>query len=73
MISTTIRIAIERDVSMFAIEAPTPEVAATMARREIATQTHEDPKASIVALLNVSPSAMGWRLFNLGLVEEKPA
>ena len=40
---------------------------------EIVTRSHGDPTEAMAARLDVPPSAMGWRLFNLGLVEEKPA
>jgi hypothetical protein len=66
--------AIEREANIFASELLMPEAAVRAAWAEIVAHGHNvDPAAEISARLDVSPSAMGWRLFNLGLVEEKPA
>jgi hypothetical protein len=66
--------AIEREANIFASELLMPEAAVRTAWGELVAQSHNvDPATAIAARLDVSPSAMGWRLFNLGLVEEKPA
>ena len=57
---------IEREANIFASELLMPEGAVRAAWDE--TQEVE----SVSARLDVSPSAMGWRLYNLGLVGEKP-
>jgi len=64
---------IEREANIFASELLMPEAAVRAAWEEIVAQSHEDPAAAMAERLDVSPSAMGWRLFNLGLVGEKPA
>ncbi len=63
---------IEREANIFASELLMPEAAVRMVWREFAAQTHEDPPAAIAERLDVSPSAMRWRLFNLGLVGDRP-
>ena len=65
--------AIEREANIFASELLMPEAAVRAAWEEIVAQGDGDPAAAMAARLDVSPSAMGWRLFNLGLVGEKPA
>ena len=58
---------IEREANIFASELLMPEAAVRAA-------WEETPELEAVsARLDVSPSAIGWRLFNLGLVAEKPA
>ena len=59
--------AIEREANIFASELLMPEAAVRAAWEEL-------PEVeSVSARLDVSLSAMGWRLFNLGLVGERPA
>ena len=59
--------AIEREANIFASELLMPEEAVRAA-------WEETPEVeSVSARLDVSPLAIGWRLFNLGLVEERPA
>lgn len=66
--------AIEREANIFATELLMPEAAVRAAWGEFEAQSHEgDPAAAMAARLDVSPSAMGWRLFNLGLSKTKPA
>ena len=65
--------AIEREANIFASELLMPEAAVRATWGEVETEGHEDHAAAMAARLDVSPSAMGWRLFNLGLVGEKPA
>ena len=64
--------AIEREANIFASELLMPEEAVRAAWGEIEAEGHEDPAAAMAARLDVSPSAMGWRLFNLDLVKERP-
>ena len=64
--------AIEREANIFAAELLMPEAAVRAAWGEVVAQAHGDPAAAMAAKLDVSPSAMGWRLFNLGLVGDKP-
>ncbi len=64
--------AIEREANIFASELLMPEPAVRAAWKELVAQSHEDPAAMMAERLDVSPSAMGWRLFNLGLLSEKP-
>ena len=64
---------IEREANIFASELLMPEVAVRAAWREIGAGSGTDREAPMAMRLDVSPSAMGWRLFNLGLVAEKPA
>ncbi len=49
------------------------EAAVRAAWEEIVAQSHEDPAAALAARLDVSPSALGWRLFKLGLVAGAPS
>ena len=63
---------IEREANIFASALLMPEDAVRAAWEEIVAQSHEDPAVAMAARLDVSPSAMGWRLFNLGLVGERP-
>lgn len=65
--------AVEREANIFASELLMPEPAVRAAWREIVARADGDPAAAVAVQLDVSSSAMGWRLFNLGLVEEKPA
>ena len=66
--------ALEREANIFASELLMPEVAVRAAWDELAAKSHAiDLVAAMAARLDVSPSAMGWRLFNLGIVEEKPS
>lgn len=59
--------AIEREANIFASELLMPEAAVRAA-------WEETPEVeSVSARLDVSPSAMVWRLFNVGLVQERPA
>ena len=59
--------AIEREANIFASELLMPEGAVRAA-------WEKTPEVeSVSAPLDVSPSAIGWRLFNLGLVQERPA
>jgi len=62
---------IEREANIFASELLMPEAAVRAAWEEIVDRGDEDPAAA--ERLELSPNAMGWRLFNLGLVGEKPA
>lgn len=58
--------AIEREANVFAAEPLMPEEAlrvAWAAAREV---------DDVAARLDVSPSAMGWRLLNLGMITKKP-
>jgi hypothetical protein len=64
---------IEREANIFASELLMPEAAVRAAWDEIVAQSHVDPVAATAARLDVSPSAMGWRLFNLGLVVGPPS
>ena len=65
---------LEREANIFASELLMPEEAVRAAWEELECQSFgEDAAAAVAARLDVSPSAMGWRLFNLGLIEEKPA
>ncbi len=64
---------IEREANIFATELLMPEAAVRAAWGTIVAQSDEDPPAAMAERLDVSPSAMGWRLFNLGLVAGKPA
>lgn len=64
---------LEREANIFASELLMPEAAVRAAWGEVVAPSHDDPAAAMAERLDVSPSAMGWRLFNLGLVEEKPA
>ena len=65
---------VEREANIFASELLMPEEAVRAAWAEIVAQSHDvDATAEMAKRLDVSPSAVGWRLFNLGLVEEKPA
>ena len=66
--------AIEREANISASELLMPEAAVRAAWGEIEADSNEvDPPAAMAARLDVSPSAMGWRLFNLGLSEQRPA
>ena len=66
--------AIEREANIFASEPLMPAATVRAARAELVAQSHKvAPAAAMAARLDASPSAMGWRLFNPGLVEEKPA
>jgi len=59
--------AIEREANIFASELLMPEEAVRAA-------WEETPEVeSVSARLDVSPLAIGWRLFNLGLIEDRPA
>ena len=58
---------IEREANIFASELLMPEAAVRAAWGDL-----QDAEA-VAARMDVSPLAMGWRLFNLGLVGEKPA
>jgi Zn-dependent peptidase ImmA (M78 family) len=58
--------ALEREANVFASELLMPEVAVREAWAGMGVAD------AVAARLDVSPSAMGWRLFNFGLVEEKP-
>jgi hypothetical protein len=62
--------AIEREAKIFASELLMPEAAVRAAWGEIVAQSHEDRVAG-VASLDVSPSAIGWPLFNPRFVEGK--
>lgn len=64
--------ALEREANIFASELLMPEAAVRTVWEEITTQGQEDPVEVAAAGLDVSPSAMGWRLFNLGLVGVRP-
>ena len=59
--------AIEREANIFASELLMPEGAVRAAWEE------RPEVESVSARLDVSLSAMGWRLFNLGLVGQRPA
>ena len=66
--------AIEREANIFASELLMPEAAVRVAWEELVAQSREvDPAAAMARRVDVSPSAMGWRLFNLGLSEQRPA
>ena len=64
--------AIEREANIFASELLMPEDAVRATWADVLAGRTEDPAAAAAAMLDVSPLAMGWRLFNLGLVDEKP-
>ncbi len=64
---------IEREANIFASELLMPEAAVRAAWEGLKGQSNEDPVAAVAARLDVSPAAMGWRLFNLGLVGERLA
>jgi hypothetical protein len=64
---------IEREANIFASELLMPEAPVRAEWAEIVGQSLEDPAEAMAARLDVSPLAMGWRLFNLGLVGKKPA
>ncbi len=63
---------IEREANIFASELLMPEAAVRAAWEEIVSHGHDGPAAAVAERLDVSPSAIGWRLFNLGLVEVRP-
>jgi Zn-dependent peptidase ImmA (M78 family) len=66
--------AVEREANIFATELLMPAAAVRAAWAELVAQSHKvTPAAAMAARLDASPSAMGWRLFNPGLVDEKPA
>ena len=65
--------AIEREANIFASELLIPEAAVRVAWDELVTQSSGDPEAVMATRLDVSPLAMAWRLFNLGLVGARPA
>ena len=56
--------ALEREANVFAAELLMPEELVKSAWRESMPATAD--------LLGVSHEAMAWRLYNLGLVEERP-
>jgi hypothetical protein len=58
--------ALEREANVFAAELLMPEQAVRDAWRE------SPDVDSCAALFDVSPSAMGWRLYSFGLVAERP-
>jgi Zn-dependent peptidase ImmA (M78 family) len=58
--------ALEREANVFAAELLMPAAPVQVAWAEL-----EDPEA-VAGRLDVSPSAVGWRLFNLGLLAERP-
>jgi Zn-dependent peptidase ImmA (M78 family) len=63
---------IEREANIFASELLMPEHAVRRTWAEIATEGHDDPVAAAAARFDVSPTAMGWRLFSFGLAQ-RPA
>lgn len=63
---------IEREANIFAAELLMPEAAVRAAWAETATEGHEDPAAVMAQRLDVSPVAMGWRLFSFGLTRQRP-
>ena len=64
---------VEREANIFASELLMPEAAVRAAWEAVTRSHHVDRAAEVAARLDVSPRAIGWRLFNLGLVGEKPA
>jgi hypothetical protein len=58
---------LEREANVFAAELLMPEAVVRSTWAELSDV------ARSAARLDVSPSAMGWRLFNLGLVTQRPA
>jgi hypothetical protein len=65
--------ALEREANIFASQLLMPESSVREVWDEPAVQHHPYPVEAVAARLDVSPSAMGWRLFNLGLVEVRPS
>jgi len=57
---------LEREANIFATELLMPEAAVRAVWAELGKVE------ATAARLDVSPVAIGWRLFNLGLVEQKP-
>jgi len=65
--------AIEREANIFASQLLMPEDAVRAVWAELEAQSFAgDPVPTMAERLDVSPNAMGWRLFNLGLVGVKP-
>lgn len=63
---------IEREANIFAAELLMPEEAVRAAWDELVTACDE-PVAAVAAHFDVSPAAMGWRLYSFGLAETPPA
>lgn len=63
--------AVEREANVFASELLMPEAAVRIAWDETETPSYEVRLSAAASRLEVSPSAMGWRLFNLRLIEER--
>ena len=57
--------ALEREANVFAAELLMPE--------ELVRQHFEGTADAIAARFEVSDEAMGWRLYNLGVVDDRPA
>ena len=64
--------AIEREANIFASELLMPEPAVRAVWNEVTGRGHEDPVAAVAARFDVSPTAMGWRLYSAGLRETPP-
>jgi Zn-dependent peptidase ImmA (M78 family) len=56
--------ALEREANVFAAELLMPQ--------EAVRSTHEGAVSETAVRFGVSPEAMGWRLYNVGLLEVKP-
>jgi hypothetical protein len=70
--------ALEREANVFAAELLMPEPAVRAAWEELVALSHEqsrelDRVAACARRFDVSPTAMQWRLYAFGLVEERPA
>ncbi len=67
--------ALEREANVFAAELLMPEEAVRSAWGELVAQSHKAANEAIAACarrFDVSPTAMQWRLYAFGLVEERP-
>jgi len=65
--------ALEREANIFAAELLMPEAAVRAVWGEIVAQSHEDPVAAVAQRFDVSPTAMGWRLYSAGLRKRPPS
>jgi hypothetical protein len=63
---------VEREANVFAAELLMPERAIRAAWAERAADAHDERVAALAALFDVSPVAMGWRLYSFGLVPGRP-
>lgn len=64
--------ALEREANIFASELLMPEAAVRAVWGETSARSQEERVTAVAASFDVSPTAMGWRLFNVGLGGEKP-